>query len=158
MHNSFARGMCLHSPTKLAPAPLASFVLSLLLIVAPGCGAGEDKISRQAVSGTVTLDNQPVEQGTITFFPAQPTGLVASGLIAAGKYEISKDVGPSPGGYRVVISAPDPKTVTTVSEEMPGSTPRPPKDLIPPQYNANSTLNAEVKAGDPNVFDFPLKK
>jgi hypothetical protein len=31
-------------------------------------------------------------------------------------------------------------------------------ELIPPQYNMQTTLSAKVEAGKPNVFDFPLSK
>lgn len=140
---------------RIRGALTAAGIASLCL---GGCGSGGDDLPRQAVAGSVTLDGQPVEKGTITFFPMQPDGLVAAGEIAAGKYDIGKDIGPLPGGYKVVISAPDPKTEAAPAGDMPGETPRPPKDLIPPQYNANSTLNAEVKAESPNMIDFPLKK
>ena len=46
---------------------------------------------------------------------------------------------------------------------MPGELKIPPKKmmkkrLIPPRYNSQTELTAEVKAGGPNVYAFDLKK
>ena len=38
----------------------------------------------------------------------------------------------------------------------PGEIPKPKKDPIPAKYNTKSELTAEVKAGVPNTYDFPL--
>lgn len=127
-----------------------------------GCtGAAGDSLPRQAVSGTVTFEGKPLEKGTIQFMPTKQEGGVATvgaGEIVEGKYTIPRDLGPVPGGYRVIISAPSPNAAAAPSDGIPGQAPPPAPDLIPPQYNANSTLNAEIKEGGPNVFDFPLKK
>ena len=55
----------------LAPAALALFVLA-----ASGCGAGTAK-----VTGKVTLDGAPVENGTILFTPKDGKGQSATGVI-----------------------------------------------------------------------------
>ena len=88
---------------------------------------------------------------------SQEQGTLAGGPIKDGKFTIEREGGPVPGGYKVMIfssggAAPAP------TEEMPGMAPPPAKELIPPQYNSASTLNAEVKADGDNTFDFPLKK
>lgn len=56
-------------------------VLVLLLPLAVGCGGGKG-----TVSGTVTLDGQPLPVGNIAFLPSQGPG--ASGRIEDGKYSV----------------------------------------------------------------------
>lgn len=133
----------------------------LLAISGIGCGGASDTLPREAVSGSIQFEGKPLAQGTIQFMPtAQAEGgaaTVGSGIITDGKYTIAKDQGLLPGGYKVVISSAPPGDGAP-AEEMPGMAPPPPKDLIPAKYNANSTLNAEIKAGTDNVVDFDLKK
>lgn len=137
------------------------FLAGLALLGLVGCGGGGgDSLPRQPVEGVVTLDGAPVEKGTIQFMPTPgaPNATLASAMIENGKYSIPRDRGPVPGGYRVIISAPDPKAAPAVEpDEMPDIAPPPPPDLIPPQYNAETTLNAEIKEGQ-NVHDFALQK
>lgn len=136
------------------------FLAGLVLLGLVGCGGrGGDSLPRQPVEGVVTLDGAPVEKGTIQFMPTPGTAhaTLASAMIKDGKYSIPKDRGPVPGGYRVIISAPDPKAPAVIDEDPGGEAPPPLPDLIPSQYNASSTLNAEIKAG-PNVHDFTLKR
>jgi hypothetical protein len=140
---------------------LALALGGLLAMTGLGCGGSEDTLPREAVSGTVAFDGKPLAQGTIQFMPtAQGEGGAAtagSGIITDGKYSIPKDQGLIAGGYKVVISSAPPGS-DAPAEEMPGMAPPPPKDLIPAKYNANTTLNAEIKAGTNNVVDFDLKK
>src|SRR5207248_8916889 len=41
--------------------------------VAPGCSGSGDDLPREAVSGTVKLDGQPLAGGVIRFTPGSPT-------------------------------------------------------------------------------------
>jgi hypothetical protein len=135
------------------------FVAVSAALALPGCGGGGgDNLPRQGVSGTVTLNAQPLAQGTIQFTPlSQEQGTLAGGEIKDGKFTIDREAGPVPGGYKVMIfSSGGASTAST--DAMPGMAPPPPKELIPPQYNATTSLNVEVKAEGPNTFDFPLKK
>jgi hypothetical protein len=56
--------------------------LALLLPLTVGCGGGKG-----TVSGTVTLDGQPLPVGNIAFIPSQGPG--ASGRIEDGKYSVA---------------------------------------------------------------------
>jgi len=135
------------------------FVAVATALAAPGCGGGGgDNLPRQEVTGTVTLNGQPLAQGTLQFMPmSQEQGTLAGAEVKDGKFTIGRDKGPVPGGYKVMIfSSGGAAPVST--DAMPGQAPPPPKELIPPQYNATTTLNVEVKAEGPNTFDFPLKK
>lgn len=139
-------------PSIRSLSPLATVVLSLVL----GCGGDGDNLPREAVSGAVTLDGQPLEKGTIQFLPTSPDQAVAAGaVIQGGKYDIPQAQGPIPGGYKVMISA-DGGVQDTEVEGMPGGAGVPNKERVPAQYNVQSTLTAEVKPGQSNTFDFPL--
>ena len=113
------------------------------------------------VTGTVRVDGEPLEKGSITFVPVDDKGQVASGRgpdagspIKGGKYQVARDL--TPGKYRVEIQGtrkgtkkvPDPVIADRlVYEEV---------AVVPPEYNKNSNLIREVRAG-PNPIDFDLK-
>jgi hypothetical protein len=118
-----------------------------------GCSSDPEGPPREGVSGTVSLDGQPLEQGSIQFLSGGTSG---GSAIAGGKFSIAREQGLSPGSYRVVINSGEGSTVP--EGEMPGTTRLTHKELVPKQYNEKSTLTAEVKAGGPNVFEFTLKK
>lgn len=129
----------------------------LLLIVTVGCGP-TDSLNRQAISGTVTLDGQPLENGTIEMVPVDAGEGVASGAnITDGSYEIPQEKGLPPGKYTVRISAAA-GSPTKTSKAPPGEGDvQPAEERIPARYNAQSELTAEVTDGSPNTFDFELE-
>jgi hypothetical protein len=116
-----------------------------------GCGGAEDVLPREAVSGTVKLNGEPLKAGRIQFQGPAPGG---AGIVD-GAYSIPKAEGLVPGKYQVLIFGPQ-AAAAPAKTEMPGeSLPTPPaKETIPAKYNAKSTLTAEVKKDGPNKFDF----
>jgi hypothetical protein len=126
-------------------------------LVIAGCGGATDELPRQAVSGKVTLDGQPLKEAMIQFVPAEPGATTAGGSgVVDGNYSISKSEGLVPGKYQVSITSTPPP-----SPLPPGATPgdpvAPPKELIPVIYNAKTTLSAQVAKDVPNTFNFELK-
>lgn len=124
-----------------------------------GCGKAEDSLPRHAVYGKVTLDDKPLEKGTITFTPeAQAANPVTGGgVISAGSYSIPVDKGLTPGKYKVSIAAAADGPALAAGEA-PGAPPKAKakaEPAIPAKYNAQSTLEAEVKPGQTS-FDFKL--
>jgi hypothetical protein len=121
-----------------------------------GCGGAEDELPREAVSGTVKLNGQPLKQGRIQFQGTAPGG---AGIVD-GNYSIPKAEGLVPGKYQVLITSTLAEAEPAPSKtEMPGDTPPPKKAIrepIPEKYNAKSKLAAEVTKGGPNKFDFEL--
>ncbi len=78
-------------------------------------------------------------------------------MIKDGAFEVPREGGPVPGNYKVMIYAQG-EASPLPEDYMPGA-PKPlPKDLIPRKYNSKTTLTAEVKAGGPNTFKFPLTR
>jgi hypothetical protein len=134
-------------------------------LVVSGCSGG-DELPREAVSGTVTLDGQPLPGGVIQFTPASPDIPQGGGSpITGGRFSIARAQGLVPGSYRVTINAASSETVVPKGEPVePGKPAEPgrptrtarPKELIPAKYNAQSELKAEVKKGTPNEFTFTL--
>src|SRR5688572_116279 len=96
-------------------SPLFSLCLAVVLL--PGCG-GSDGPERYAVSGSVTLDGQPLDSGSILFGPEGDGGNGGGATITNGEYSIPADSGLVAGKYRVRITSAG--GATEVQEEMPG--------------------------------------
>lgn len=108
------------------------FCLLAVLVLVIGCG-GEKKY---AVSGSVSYKGETVEDGTISFVPAD-TSLSPDGCaITHGQYSCKV----RPGKHTVKIAA---------VKELPPRKGEDPniknyKDLIPKKYNTESTITIEV--------------
>ena len=129
--------------------------LSLVVLIAlSGCVDS----GRGAVSGKVTLVDQPVDGGTISFIPVAGTeGLPVSGEIIAGQYSLSAGDGAAVGDNRVEI-----RWARKTGKKFPASAPALPGQMIeqtveaiPVRYNTQSTLKVTVQQGE-NTFDFAL--
>jgi hypothetical protein len=131
------------------------------VVVVSGCGGSGDNLPRQPVSGTVTLDGKPLDQGTISFQPVSELPTAAAIVFSDGRYSIARAQGLVPGAYRVLISSTPPTTLAidpaTGMPPPPGKPTPPPKERLPEKYNASTTLTAEVKEGASNQFDFSLE-
>jgi hypothetical protein len=131
--------------------------VALLFVVAfalSGCG-GEEHVGNTA-SGTVTFQGKPLEQGTIEFAPAAGQGTFSGGAITNGTYSLPPTAGLEPGQYTVRISSVE-GGESAPTDQPPGEPIPTGKQIIPAQYNAKSTLTAEIKDGGENKFDFDLK-
>ncbi len=132
--------------------------LALSSALFAGCG-GSDGLPRESVSGVVMLDGQPLPSGSIQMLPVDSkVGVAGGAVIKDGKFEIGREQGLIPGQYRVVINSGQEATPPP-SGEPPGpiAAADAAKEIIPAQYNAQTTLTADVKAGTPNTFPFDLK-
>jgi hypothetical protein len=137
-----------------------TFVLGLVPGFVMGCsGSAPDDRPRQAVSGEVTLDGKPLDNAQIVFDPKSKTdGVGAFGTIVEGHFSIAKSEGPVPGSYFVRISSA--ASTSAAADHKPGELKKfdlsTPKDLIPPQFNSDTKLSADVKSDAPNVYEFAL--
>jgi len=136
---------------------MRQFTLVIIIALAAtfaGCGP-ENPLGRKAISGKVTLDGGPLEQGNIEFHPLDG-GVQSGGVVTGGSYSIPAHQGATPGKYRVAItdfvpSAPQP------AGYIPGDPlPPTPKPKIPPQWNSNSQHTIEVKKEGPFEFNFEV--
>jgi hypothetical protein len=128
-----------------------------ILLFSLGCGDPHD--GRLAVSGNVTFQGQPLDQGNIMFIPAsRDLRTQASAQIINGRYQISAAQGLRPGKYKVSIHSGDGRTPVVPSDAPPGPSGNfSSQDRIPEAYNLKSTLEAEVKKGGANRFDYPIR-
>src|SRR5262245_25395418 len=129
--------------------PLVALLLPLACCLLAGCGGPR-------VQGTVTLNGEPVDGGVISFFPADKANEADKGNspITAGKYTItSREL--TPGNYRVFIiwNKKTGKKVDTPGD--PGVKMDELLQVVPKQYNSESTLTREVKSGS-NTLNFEL--
>lgn len=115
----------------------------LCMALVSGCGDGLAE-----VSGTVTIDSQPLAEGEILFVEADRSKAPAAGKIVAGKYALRMP----PGSKKVLITAsrptgkPDPVMGTPVREA-----------FIAVEFNEKTRLTAEVKPGKQEGVDFAVK-
>lgn len=125
----------------------AILTLSFSLI---GCGGGAEVPDLGTVSGTVTVDGNPMEGVIVTFQPVAGGRSSMGSTDSNGYYTLSYTAeaqGALIGKHKVMVTsqstsdAPDPSGVE--------------KDTIPPHYNTKTTLEKEVKAGD-NTIDLEL--
>ena len=134
---------------------LKSLCMILTACVAGGCGAG-DGLDRRAISGSVTLDGQPLSEGTILLEPVTDrSGTAVGATIRRGAFAITREQGPVPGSYRARIYA------SSGVQDPPGKgqterTRRPMVELIPDVYNTRSDLRADVSDRGENHFKFDL--
>jgi hypothetical protein len=161
-------GSPLASAGRLQWAAWAGVLAGLGVLLVPGCS--DDGIGkRYAVSGMVTYQGKPLEQGTITFEPEDPKGRIATGSLSAGRYSLTTlkpDDGALPGKYRVTITSTDVEAALANDpaakaaedpQKRAAAAYKAAKHLIPPKYQLAETskLTAEVQTHS-NTFDFPL--
>jgi len=138
-----------------------SFSAMVLAAMAFGC-SGDRGPKTVAVSGEVTFDGKPLEEGTIEF-TADDGAHAAQGKIVAGKYEIAAPAGPIAGKQYKVAIASLKKSGKARKSLMPGSLSNDEEEMtniIPVQYQGTSTsLSAAVSDDETkNKFDFKLDK
>jgi hypothetical protein len=135
-----------------------SFLLLALAAMVLILGCGQQGISGSNVSGHVTVNDSPLPDGVVMFVPQSPApGLrTVSAKVTSGEFSISPDNLLMPGSYRVLVTA-EKKTGRRIplgegSSEMIDEL----VDYIPPEYNTQTTLTAEIK-GDTSDLSFPLQ-
>jgi len=134
-----------------------SFFVGILcaLGLLPGCG-GDNPLGRKALSGSVTLDGAPLENGAIEFHPLEESGVQSGDIISSGKYSIPPAQGATVGKYRVVIYDTH-ETPPLPPGHMPGDDIPPVTKLkVPPDWNTKSKHEIEVKKEGPFRFDFDI--
>jgi hypothetical protein len=81
---------------------LVKTALVVSVLSAGGCGTHSDRV---AVSGTVTRDGVPLDEGIITLAPAHGSdGVNAGGSIEDGKFKIRQADGPNKGRYTIAVT------------------------------------------------------
>jgi len=141
----------------------SAFVLCCGLVVAAVGGCGRSGPERVVVSGTVTYQGKPVEDGQIRFVPAKGTEApMSGGPIKDGKYAVDMKGGVPVGTHKVQILAHrfPPESLKILETLPPDATEleMPPREqYIPKKYNVNTTLEITIPSGSGKINrDFEL--
>lgn len=129
------------------------------LLFGVGCGEQPEGPDRAAVTGTVFLDGTPLADGTLLFVPVEGTrGPRVSVRIDDGRFEADKVNGPAVGRHRIQIQSTagpafdDEQTLVRLT-----ANPRRLSVLVvPPVYNTQSQLTADIQSGRVNRLNFDL--
>jgi hypothetical protein len=141
---------------QLGPA-LCVFVGALLAF---GCGSGGNLLP---VSGTVTLDGQPLQAGDVQFHPETSPDRsqeMPIGHIKDGKYELTTrgKKGAPPGKYKVVVLS---NQFSGEAGPKASATKEVPRSLINTRYSTAATtpLSKEVvESPAPDAYDLKVTK
>ena len=145
-------------------------IFTALALIA-GCGDGS--IATINVTGTVTVDGEPLAGANVSFSP-KSDGQGNPGFAvtdADGRFRLQTllgavDAGTTPGEYYVTITKTESVETTSSSDDVEASSSQsltpPPRSLIPVRYGQRGAvpeLSATVSAerGASNVFNFDLK-
>lgn len=148
------------------PVPQTLLLISVAAFLS-GCG-GDTGPERVGVNGDVTLDGQPVTEGTIAFVSLEG-GRTCATPIKDGSYELPHGAGPFVGPQKVTIMAFEKTGQTiTVTKSLPGPPDEAPaippgglqieetKQVLPARYNTASELTANLSSGNNNYVNFDL--
>lgn len=124
--------------------------LFALLATSMILGCGPSGLDTQPVSGKVTFDGQPVQEGRILFRGTGSDPRAFSAEIKNGEYQLEAFA----GKMRVEVTASRP-VPGKFDESNPGEKVPVGEMYIPAKYNSQSELTAEVAAGK-NEFNFDL--
>ncbi|QDU60266.1 hypothetical protein Pan216_11050 [Planctomycetes bacterium Pan216] len=136
--------------TNQIQAAVAS--LAFIALVA-GCGDGNQRQGVE-VHGDVTLDGNPVSEGTIELIPLDG-GVAAGASISNGTYRIEAKKGPRPGQYTAEVRS----TIAT-GRMIPGTLGEESIEervsIVPARYNEASELRLTIDDADEDRHDFRL--
>lgn len=135
---------------------LACLVASTMATIGCGVGGTSDGLPREPISGKVTLDGQPLDQGSITFVPDGFDGPPVGAPVEGGSYSIPRQDGPIPGKHSVSVYSQKKTGKTYPDPDDPAETIEESFERIPPKYNLKTELKAEVTKGGDNSFDYDL--
>lgn len=127
-------------------------VIALLLVGFAGCSgpSGPPQDPRFSVTGTVTLDGQPLPDGFIAFESAED--------VAAGRSPASAEI---INGQYQLDATPGTKQVKIFREEKTGEVDATGMEItrqtIPARYNTRTQLEAQVADPGPTEVNFDLK-
>ena len=123
----------------------------LLLLAVLGCAGSK----RASVTGKVTFDGQPLEEGRITFVPDQSNpGPTAGAAVVKGTYTVPAANGVFVGKNTVQINAVR-KTGKKIQSPFGPGLIDDVSEFVPKKYNLQSELSRDIKPGK-NELDFDL--
>lgn len=123
-----------------------------------GCKKSNVPDGHCSVSGIVTLDSEPLKDGSISFTPNEVGKRGSSTNIVDGKYALKNQQALLPGEYTVKINASRRYDLKTKQDAPPDAddTEVGFESIVPEKYNKKTTLTASVTEKGSNTFDFEL--
>jgi hypothetical protein len=134
---------------------LRCYVSILLLVCGAVVGCANQEPAGIPVSGTVTFQGKPLDQGAIEFSPTSQQGTFSGGEIVDGQYSIPAEQGLAPGSYDVRITSSEGGTQAP-ADQAPGESTITAKERIPAAYNSATTLKVDVTKDGNKTFDFQI--
>lgn len=128
---------------------------AVCLLTLAGCGPQSDLLP---VEGNVLLDGAPLRDGSIRFtLTGSDKVFTAAAPIEEGQYQLPQAKGLLPGIYHIMISASD-ENAPQVTIRDPSGRPltTAPAELIPAEFNTESTKTVEVTPEGENQFSFDI--
>ncbi|MCA9189227.1 MAG: hypothetical protein R3E01_21630 [Pirellulaceae bacterium] len=121
-------------------------VFTAFCLAISGCGSN----GAATVEGKVTWEGQPLTEGNVRFVPADGKGQTASADVKDGAFTIAVP----PGQWRVEFSAPKVVGKIKMIDAPDAPTVDDVRELLPPMYNVQSKLTADVQPGTQEIpFD-----
>ena len=132
----------------------AWYVVALSALLFTGCR--EPNGSYAMVSGTVTVDGQPLSGAIVTFEPLDGTpGKNASASVFDGQFQISGDAQLHGGNYLARISMMPSGILRKLPDAQRQSLP-PANSVIDPAFDSNSRLRCTLAPGQENSLAFQI--
>jgi hypothetical protein len=132
-----------------------SVAILLATLVLSGCSDGGDEPERVVVSGKVTWQKNEVKDGIIRFIC--DSGPSAQGPIRDGSYLIDYKGGVPVGNCRVEVEGFEEQDIKDSGSTLIAMPKKVGIQIIPQQFNRESTLRVEIAAGKINEHDFHLE-
>lgn len=141
-----------HTATRPSARVGVARAVCLLTLALVMSGCGDDGLPMGEVTGTVTVDGEPAQTGSIAFFPTDGKSPTAGGAIEGGRYTAQVPLGESKVevrvskivGHRKLYDTPDSPTQPLLEE------------VLPAKYNSQTELLIDVTSGV-NEQDYDLE-
>ncbi len=128
---------------------LGSLSVACVILAVAGCGRSDGLLT---ISGTATLDGNPIQDGSVSLMPVDGKGIAGGGTITNGRYTAES----SPGQMAVQIYAHEKfEKPNPTREEVERGLHIDTRQLLPAVYNQQSKLRINVSA-DNRTHNFEL--
>lgn len=135
---------------------LTKFLVSTSLLIAGLSQAGcREPEQRHAISGTVSIGGQPLDEVMIIFTPVGP-GLSGAAQVHQGKFECSAKAGPTAGTFNVRLS-PSQAELAEVEENINELATRR-RTRVPMKYQKLGGLQVEITGEDNQILELKLDR
>ncbi len=136
--------------------PLITLAALPLLLTACQEASSIAVTNRQAVSGEVTLDGEPLRAATIQFIPKGARHPVATALVVDGRFEVGPETGPPPDQYDITVISPQPDLEEVNYFAKQGKTDLLRRVDIPKKYQQPGELEVTISEGPNSNVNFSL--